>query len=110
MNQNKVSYLTPKDIAKNLNISLDQVYKLISTGRLKAYNFGLSNRKLYRISNEQFQNYINNSLNSPNKNQSRTHKNTHYINKKTHQKSVIKIVNKESILQQLDKQDTKGKK
>ena len=54
MNQ---TFLTTKDIAEKLGYSTKAVHLWIKEGKLKAFKFG----KDYRITEEDFNNFLNNS-------------------------------------------------
>lgn len=51
-------FFTIKEIADILRINERSVVKLINNGQLKAVNVGTSKRKMYRIFDGQFQNFI----------------------------------------------------
>ena len=90
------SYLTPKDIANILDISIRKVYMLINHGNLESYDIGIGNKHIYRISDTQLKRYIETSLYKVHN--LNTAKNSE--TKKIH-KSKIQISSKESILKKI---------
>lgn len=92
-------YLKPKTVAEELNISVDTVYALINTGRLEYYNFGLGEKKSYRISRSQLDKFIDDSLGN---HEQVSHSQFHIKTKKKSSNSIAKIISKESLLKKLE--------
>ena len=54
----KLFFYTATDLAKMLNVNVMTIYRYIKAGKLTAYKFG----KEFRITEENFQTFLNNSL------------------------------------------------
>lgn len=96
------NFLKPKDVAEHLNISLDCVYKLIKSNKLKALNFSSgAEKKSFRIKMEDLEEFKNHSYyNSMEKhNQKVNIKQTNHIAK--HNK--LSVISAENLLNRLSK-------
>lgn len=51
-------FLTPQVIAKRLDLSVESVYRLIKTRKIRAFRFG----KSYRINEDDYTSFLKNSL------------------------------------------------
>jgi len=56
-------YYTVKEIAKLLNLSYLGTRSLVQSGKIEAVNVGCGKDKIWRISEEQLNRFINNNLN-----------------------------------------------
>ena len=51
--------LSPRQVAKELNLHINTVYRIISTGQLRVYNLSVGRDKTYyRISREDLEDYL----------------------------------------------------
>lgn len=53
-----VPWLTINEVAERLGVSLRQAYRLVESGRLRAADFGVNERHLYRVREEWLQEFI----------------------------------------------------
>lgn len=61
-------FLTAPQVAKRLRVERMQVYRLISSGRLTAYNFGSGRKQAcWRVREDDLEDYIRASCNNPRK-------------------------------------------
>lgn len=51
-------YYTPKEVAELLQVSKLHVLQLINSGKITAYNVGRRQRSLWRISEEEINNFL----------------------------------------------------
>ena len=50
--------LSPKDVASELGMHLNSIYKIIGSGQLKAYNLSSGRKTFYRIRRVDLENYL----------------------------------------------------
>jgi excisionase family DNA binding protein len=62
-------FLSPKDIAETLDLSVDMVYRLIKSGELPALSFKSdqnTQRQIYRVRVKDFEDFLERSVFDPN--------------------------------------------
>lgn len=59
IDESRYEMLKPKEVAEELGMHLNSIYRIIGTGQLKAYNLSSGNRKnFYRIRRVDLDNYL----------------------------------------------------
>ena len=59
IDESRYEMLKPKEVAEELGMHLNSIYRIIGTGQLKAYNLSSGDRKTYyRIRRVDLENYL----------------------------------------------------
>ena len=94
-----MKFLKPKEVSNILNISLDCVYKLIKSNKLKANNFSSGGKNAFRILEDDLQAFL---LCSKAQVEQRADIKISNFNKKHNTTKKIYVNNKENLLKKLE--------